>query len=67
VSGGLHEYDGMTVNERLFAAGLLESLQLAEAAGDAGRISEILAKVGLWRDASGMHRSLSNGNIDAQD
>ena len=48
-------YDGMTVNERLFEAGLLEQFQRAQMQGDRIEINSILAKVDLWQDANGMN------------
>ncbi|MEZ5734489.1 MAG: hypothetical protein R3E09_01585 [Novosphingobium sp.] len=45
----------MTVNERLFEAGLLEQFQRAQMQGDRIEINSILAKVDLWQDANGMN------------
>ncbi|MCP1469556.1 hypothetical protein J3E64_001231 [Sphingobium sp. OAS761] len=52
------EISGMTVNERLFTVGLLEAFENALAAGDDEAAGEILDKMGLYRDAEGMFRSL---------
>ena len=39
------DYRGMTVNERLFAAGLLDKFDLALAQGDKGALAEMLRQV----------------------
>ncbi|WP_176400249.1 hypothetical protein [Sphingobium sp. Z007] len=44
----------MTVNERLFAAGLLAAYEAAQADDDFEKINEILGRVGLHQDADGM-------------
>lgn len=40
-------YAGMTLNERLFAAGLLDRFDAAVRAGDRAALAEILAQVGI--------------------
>ena len=55
----------MTVNERLYVAGLLDIFEAADANGDTDEVDRILAKVNLRRDAAGMYWSLNNGNNDA--
>jgi len=62
----MSDYAGMTVNERLFAANLTAEYEAAVASGDLNRMNGILGKVGLKRDASGMHHSIKNGPVDAQ-
>ena len=57
-------YEGMTVNERLFAAGLLSAYEAAVASNDLAHINSVLAKVQLRRDADGMHWPL-NGKTHA--
>ena len=47
----------MTVNERLFAAGLIDEYDKAAAGGDLVQINRVLAKVGLRQDETGMNRS----------
>ena len=47
----------MTVNERLYAAGLLDNYDSAIASGDSEQVNAILARVGLWQDSSGMNWS----------
>jgi cysteine desulfurase / selenocysteine lyase len=49
----------MTVNERLYAVGLLDSYRAAKAAGDDVQINDVLAKVGLAQDSNGMNWSQS--------
>ena len=46
------EYAGMTVNERLFAAGLLETFDEAVRAGNRNRMIEILIKVEIEPDGA---------------
>ncbi len=48
----------MTVNERLFAAGLLDEYDLAKASGERDRINAVLRQVGLQQDAKGMNRQI---------
>lgn len=50
-------YGGMTVNERLSAAGLRKAYDAAVAKGDRDEIDQILARIGLRQDASGMNWS----------
>ena len=58
------DFSGMTTNERLFAAGLMDAYDAAAARDDWSGVNEILGKVGLWRDADGMIRSVANeGNV----
>ena len=47
ISVQLGEYEGMTVNERLFASGLFESFEAAANARDRTRLIEILQATGL--------------------
>ncbi len=54
----------MTVNERLFQAGLMEAYEAAAASGDLGAINEVLAQVGLRQDSSGMNWSCANDASD---
>jgi cysteine desulfurase / selenocysteine lyase len=49
----------MTVNERLYAVGLLDSYHAARAAGDVEQINDVLAKVDLAQDSNGMNWSQS--------
>ncbi|QUL37622.1 hypothetical protein [Erythrobacter sp. JK5] len=42
---GKRDYGGMTVNERLFASGLLDDFDRALSNGDKAAIEEILEKV----------------------
>jgi hypothetical protein len=50
----------MTVNERLFAAGLIDAYDAARASGDLAEMNRVLAKVHVRRDASGMHHEIAN-------
>jgi hypothetical protein len=50
----------MTVNERLFVAGLLDEYEAAVAMGDLDEINRVLVKVGLRQDASGMDWAFHN-------
>ncbi len=52
------KYDGMTVNERLFDAGLLDAYDEARASGDRAKINAVLRKVDLRQDENGMNWSL---------
>jgi hypothetical protein len=52
------DYSGMTVNERLFVAGLADAYDEAVATGDLGLMNRVLAQVNLRRDASGMHHEV---------
>jgi hypothetical protein len=63
----VEDYSGMTVNERLFVAGLLEAYDSAVQRSDEQALVDILAKVGLRRDAAGMNWELPSGANDAQD
>ena len=47
VETGDHKYAGMTVNERLFAAGLLDEFDDATAAGNRAKMIEILSRVAM--------------------
>ena len=49
------DYSGMTVNERLFVAGLADVYDEAVATGDLALMNQVLAQVNLRRDAGGMH------------
>jgi hypothetical protein len=46
----IENYSGMTVNERLFAAGLIEAFDAAIACQNRTKIVQILDGVGLTRD-----------------
>jgi hypothetical protein len=46
------DYRGMTVNERLYAAGLMADWEKAALARDRDRMVEILSKVGLAGQAT---------------
>ncbi len=50
----------MTVNERLFEAGLLDAYETAAAKGDLSEINGVLAQVGLRQDSTGMNWSIAN-------
>jgi hypothetical protein len=52
----------MTVNERLFDAGLMEAYEAAKQRGDLNEINAVLRKVDLRQDENGM-----NWSIDAED
>ena len=56
------DFSGMTVNERLFAAGLLDQFLAAEKRGDEEELRHLAAKVGLRRDSDGMHWSAKKDN-----
>ena len=43
----MDKFDGMTAHERLFAAGLQDRFDTANASNDSKAINEVLAKVGL--------------------
>jgi hypothetical protein len=58
----LGNYDGKTVNERLFEAGLLDAYDAAVEGGDLNEINAVLNKVDLRQDENGM-----NWSIDADD
>jgi hypothetical protein len=45
----------MTVNERLFDAGLTDAYDRAKGRGDLTQINAVLAKVDLWQDENGMN------------
>ena len=55
----LADLSGMTVNERLFAAGLTSDYEDARASGDLKKINAVLSRVGLRQDEDGMNRSLN--------
>ena len=50
-------YEAMTVNERLFAACLIEEFDRTKLSGDLDEINAVLSRVGLWQDANGMNWS----------
>ncbi len=54
----------MTVNERLWEAGLMDAYDVAVATRDLKEINGVLAQVGLRQDEDGMNWSVTN---DAQD
>jgi hypothetical protein len=58
----LGNYDGMTVNERLFEAKLLDAYTEAKAQGGLAAMNAILRKIDLRQDENGM-----NWSLDAQD
>jgi hypothetical protein len=58
----LGKYDAMTVNERLFEAGLLDAYDAAIETGDLSEINAVLKKVDVRQDETGM-----NWSIDADD
>jgi hypothetical protein len=58
----LGKYDGMTVNERLFEAGLVDAYEAAVRTGDLNEINSVVRKVDLRQDQNGM-----NWSIDAED
>ncbi len=51
------DYSGMTVNERLFDAGLLDEYDRVRASGDLSKLNQLLEKVGL-RFENGSHWDL---------
>lgn len=57
-------YAGMTVNERLVTAGLIDEWDAAKARGDRDAMRRIAAKVDLHMDETGMlwtHPAMGNG------
>jgi hypothetical protein len=50
----------MTVNERLWAAGLIDAYSDAVRSGDLNTINAVLTQVQLWQDKEGMNWSLAN-------
>ena len=50
----------MTVNERLCEAGLMDAYEAAKAGGDLKAINDVLMKVGLQQDRSGMNWTFDN-------
>jgi hypothetical protein len=56
----LDNFDAMTVNERLFAAGLTDAYETAVEIGELDEINSVLAKVGLRQDTDGMNWSIAN-------
>ena len=50
----------MTVNERLFAAGLTVTYEAAVETGELDEINRVLARVGLRQDKDGMNWSIAN-------
>lgn len=59
---GMRDRAAMTVNERLFAAGLADAFEAAQASGDREHINKVLHQIELRQDANGM-----NWSLDAQD
>ena len=55
-------YEGMTLNERLYAKNLLEPYEEAVKSNDLELINKILAQVGVQQDKSGMNRTIDNDN-----
>jgi hypothetical protein len=49
------EFRGMTVNERLHAAGLLDIYHAAAKSADVQKINDILFRAGLRQDDNGMN------------
>jgi hypothetical protein len=56
----LDNFDAMTVNERLFAAGLMDAYDTAVETGELDEINRVLAKIGLRQDGDGMNWSIAN-------
>ena len=56
------DYSGMTVNERLCAAGIEDEYYRLQAAGDLDALNRLLVPVQLRMDESGMHWSLEADN-----
>jgi len=54
----------MTVNERLFEAGLLDAYDEARASGDLAIINAVLRKVDLHQDESGMNWPLDVTSLE---
>jgi hypothetical protein len=52
------DYSGMTVNERLFAAGLMDACDAAVATGDLDKMNRVLAQVRLSQDDTAMNWSM---------
>ena len=50
----------MTVNERLFASGLMDAFDAAVETGELDEINRVLARVGLRQDKDGMNWSIAN-------
>lgn len=52
------KYDSMTVNERLFVAGLMDAFDNAKASGDRKAMQRVLLEVGLLAtgDVKGVNR-----------
>jgi hypothetical protein len=50
----------MTVNERLFVAGLTQAYDAAVATRDLALMNQILGQVNLRRDAAGRHYEVAN-------
>ena len=53
-------FDAMTVNERLFAAGLMDAYDTAVESGRLDEINRVLAKVDFRQDRDGMNWSIAN-------
>ena len=56
-------YEAMTLNERLYAASLLERYEEAVKSNDLKLINKILAQVGMQQDKIGMNRTIDNYNV----
>lgn len=56
----MDNFDAMTVNERLFVAGLTDAYDTAVKTGKLDEINRVLAKVGLRQDRDGMNWSIAN-------
>ena len=59
------DWNGMTVNERLFVAGIQEEYYRLYEAGDLDALNRLLAAVKLRIDENGMHWSLPDGDGDS--
>lgn len=56
------DLNGMTVNERLYAANLLTEYDDAVASADLDAINDVLAQVGLRQDETGMNHTLDTSS-----
>ena len=54
------KFDGMTVNERLFEAGLADQFEAAKASNNLKAVNDLLEVVGLWQDENGMNWSIND-------
>ena len=52
------KYDGITVNERLLKAGVLDAFEAAKRNGDLEQINVVLRKVDFRQDDDGMNWSI---------